>query len=343
MTAPTITMRPRVSAVVAAAVGAAALGAAPAEAAFPGANGRIVLQRPAGEQMDLHTVLPDGSDERPLRATRRFEEEATWSPDGRRVAFAQSPPSGFPTEVWTTDAAGGDLRRVTAFGSIATAPSWLPSGDRLAFFTTRDFPAPGDDGPPPPAELYTVGVDGSAPQRLTRDRRVQTDPVYSPDGRTVAYDQWREVRGRPGVFDMAIHLRDGDGSNPRPLTRLTGARDTYNPTWSPDGRSIVFEVARPRPGRDGGERQSDLAIIGADGSGERLLTDTRALESNPAFSPDGRLVAFTSDRHRRRGPRERGGRHFELYTMAVDGTRVTRLTRNRVPDLKPNWQPLPVR
>ncbi len=147
----------------------------------------------------------------------------------------------------------------------------------------------------------------------------------------------------PASSTWAIHLRDADGSNPRPLTRLTGARDTFNATWWPEGRSIAFEVGGPRPGRDGGERQSDLAIISADGSGERLLTSTRALETNPAFSPDGRLIAFTSDRHRRRGPRERGGRHFELYTMAVDGTRVTRLTRNRVPDLKPNWQPLPVR
>ncbi|WP_205697559.1 PD40 domain-containing protein [Conexibacter sp. SYSU D00693] len=333
--------RPAAAVVVGATLAAVGLVAGPAEAAFPGANGRLVVQRPAGEHLDLHTIAPDGSDERALRTTARIEEEATWSPDGRRLAFAQSPPSGFPTEIWTMDAEGGDLRRVTRFGSIATAPSWLPSGERLLFFTTRDFPAPKPDGPPPPAELYAAGTDGSALQRLTRDRRIQTDPVVSPDGTTIAYDQWRAVPGRPGQYDMAIHLRDVDGTHPRPLTRHSSVRDTFNASWSPDGRFIVFEVARARPGHVGGERQSDLAIVRADGTGERRLTFSDAFETNPVWSPDGRSIAFTSDLHRKRGRRVPGGADFELYTIAVDGIQLRRLTRNRVPDLKPNWQPLP--
>jgi TolB protein len=159
---------------------------------------------------------------------------------------------------------------------------------------------------------------------MTRDRRIQTDPVFSPDGRTIAYDQWRAVPGRPGVLGMAIHLMDADGSSRRPLTRLSSVRDTFNASWSPDGRQIVFEVVRARPGTRGGDRQADLAIINADGTGERRLTFSDALETNPAWSPDGRLIAFTSDLHQKRGRREPGGSRLELYTMAVDGTQVTR-------------------
>ena len=331
----------RTPAAVTAALTAAALGAAPAGAAFPGTNGKLVFQRPAGDHLDLFTIQPDGSGERSIRSTRRIEEDASWSPDGRRIAFSLSAPSGFPTEVWTVDEHGGDARRVTTFRSVSMSASWAPGGDRLAFFTLKDFAPPREDQPPPPSELYTIGVGGESPRRLTRDRRVQTDPVFSPDGRTIAYDQWRAVPGQPGVFDMAIYLRDADGTNPRPLTRLSSARDTFNASWSPDGRSIVFEVARPRPGNKGGQRQSDLSIIGADGRGERRLTFSDALETNPVWSPDGRLIGFTSDLHQRRGRRERSGPSFELYTMAVDGTQVTRITRNRVPDLSPNWQPLP--
>jgi Tol biopolymer transport system component len=57
------------------------------------------------------------------------------------------------------------------------------------------------------------------------------------------------------------------------------------------------------------------------------------------WSPDGRLIAFTSDLHQARHAHD--VRTYELYTVAVDGSQVTRLTRNRLPDLKPTWQPLP--
>ena len=73
----------------------------------------------------------------------------------------------------------------------------------------------------------------------------------------------------------------------------------------------------------------------------RRLTRTPALETNPVWSPDGRRIAFTSDRHVKRGERERWGRDFELYLMRVNGARIRRLTRNSVPDLVPDWQPIP--
>ena len=325
---------------IVAAIGAAAavVAAAPAQATFPGANGKLVVQRPAGNQFDLYTLSPDGSDERRILGTRRYEEEARWSPDGQRLAFASSPPSGFPTEIRTVDALGGDAQRVTAFGSVSTAPSWAPDGARLAFFTLKDFKPPSPDRPPPPAELYSIGTDGSGPQRLTRDRQIQTDPVYSPDGQTIAYDQWRAVKGRPGVYDMALMLSDADGSNPRHLTRFSGRRDTFNASWSPDGGLIAFEVASRRPGDK--ERQSDLAVITPDGTGERRLTSTRSLETSPVWSPDGTQIAFTGDRHQRQGRRERNGRRFELYAMQADGSGVRRITHNRVADVSPDWQPL---
>jgi Tol biopolymer transport system component len=330
----------RIRTAVAAAAAVSAVIAAPVQATFPGANGKLVLTRVAGNQLDLVTLGADGTGEKKIRSDRRrIEEAATWSPDGRRIAFALSAPKGHPTEVVTVDENGGDLRRVTRFGSVATEPNWSPAGDRLVFFSDRGAGKPVHGGPPP-AELYTVGTDGSALKRMTSDRQIQTDPVWSPDGRTIAYAQWRAVRGQRGVFDMAIFLRDADGSNPRPLTRFSARRDTTTPSWSPDGRSIVFAVAHRIPGSSSPGRQSDLAVINADGTGERMLTRTPAFESNPVWSPDGRLIAFTSDHHVRSGPEPRV-EQFELYTMAADGTAITRLTRNRTADLMPDWQPLP--
>jgi TolB protein len=319
---------------------AATAGAAPARASFPGANGKLVVQRPAGKQMDVWTVAADGSGEHRILGTRRFEEEAKWSPDGKRLAFALSPASGFPTNIWTVNASGGDARQVTDFSSISTAPAWAADGGRIGFFTLKDFAPPSEDKPPPPAELYSIGADGKQLRRLTHDRLIQTDIAYSPDGKWIAYDQWRPVKSLPGVYDMALMVSRPDGSKPRELTHITGSRDTFNASWSPDGESVVFEIAAPfKQGEK--QRESDLGVIRRDGTHERRLTRTRALEYQPTWSPDGERIAFVGDLHRRKGPHERGGRDAELYTMAVDGSDIRRVTHNEVPDLAPDWQPLP--
>jgi Tol biopolymer transport system component len=135
-----------------------------------------------------------------------------------------------------------------------------------------------------------------------------------------------------------------DGTNQRPLLGFSAKRDIASFDWSPDGKRLVLEIASASPsGRKPGSRQSDLALVNADGTGLTRLTRTAALETNPVFSPDGRSIAFTSDRHVRRGQPERNGPESELYTMRVDGTHVRRLTHNDVPDLHPNWQPLVTR
>jgi Tol biopolymer transport system component len=316
--------------------------AAPAQATFPGKNGVLVVQRPVGKQVDLFTVqVPDGTTHR-LTRTSAWEERAEWSPDGRRLVFARSAPSGDPTEIATMDALGGDLRVLTGFKSSSSAPTWSPDG-RIAYFSLRDFPAPkSENDPPPPSELYSMTQDGGDQQRLTRDRTIQTDPEWSPDGSTIAYSQWYAVKGQPGVFDLGLSLMNRDGSNQRALLGQSARRDIVTQNWSPDGRRLVFEIATGTPsGRIRGDRQSDIGVVNADGTGLRMLTRTHALETHPIWSPDGTLIAFTSDRHARGKRLERLGPAFEVYTMRPDGTDVRRVTHNRVPDLHPDWQPLP--
>jgi TolB protein len=335
-------MNRRILVAVGVAAAAALTAAAPAaRATFPGANGRIVFERDNGRQTDLFTVLPDGTGLTRLTRTRASEEKPEWSPDGARIAFGASTPSGSRGEIVTIAADGSDRRAVTRFGSISAAPSWAPGG-RIAFFTVRDFaPASGDEAPPP-AEVYTSNADGTSPARLTRDRRIQTDPEWSPDGTTITYSQWCAVRGQPGVFDLGVAAMNADGTHRRVILPCQARRDIASFNWSPDGTRLVLEIATGRPsGRTPRTRQSDLAIVNADGSGLRRLTRTAALETNPVWSPDGQLIAFTSDRASTARRQERNGRAFDLYTMRADGTAIRRLTSNGAGDLHPDWQRLP--
>ncbi|CAN5291463.1 hypothetical protein BH20ACT16_BH20ACT16_12670 [soil metagenome] len=333
-------MMNRLPVVLATAVALAA--AAPASATFPGTNGRLVFERPIGKQVDVFTIRPDGGGLKRILGAPVIEEEAQWSADGSRIAFARSAKGGYPTEVWTADANGGALRRLTRHKDIATSPAWTPDS-RIVYFTTKDFPPPSSpDKPPPPSELYSMSADGTDQRRLTNDRVIQVDPAVSPADGRVVFTQFQAVKGQPGVFDLGLLSFAADGSDVRTVAPFSALRDAFVPSWSPDGRQIVFEIISASPhGRGGFGRQSDLAVLDVASGAVRRLTRTAASETNPAWSPDGQLIAFTSDRHKLRGRLERHGPDFELYVMRADGSAIRRITRNKVPDLRPDWQALP--
>ena len=108
---------------------------------------------------------------------------------------------------------------------------------------------------------------------------------------------------------------------PRAAVDATLARDGA-PNWAPDGRSLVFisEIDK---------QPADIYVMAADGSRRRRLTTTPAIDSNPAFSPDGTKVAFESDRDG----------NFEIYVMDASGANVRRLTNDPASDLSPAWSP----
>ena len=305
--------------------------AIPAGATPPGTDGSILFERPTPDGSDLFTVNDDGSALARLTSRQGAEGDASWSGDGSKVAFAYAAnPEEGPYEIWVVNADGSGLERLTRHHGFSIAPSWSPDGSKIVYATTA--------GTDELLRLYVMNADGSGKERLTNNRkRDYSDPSWSSDGDTIAFAILKPGDS-PRGFDSSLASVDAnDGGHFRRLSRA-GGPDELNPNWSPDSSTIAYERNRRFP-----VRQSDIALMDADGSGKQRITATRVHETNPSFAPDGARIAFTSNRDRPNlSDGERLGRGFEIYTMALNGADIVRLTNNRRRDLFPDWQPLPV-
>jgi len=263
----------------------------------------------------LAVLLPLGSDAATTRAGR--------------IAFTLDR-DGF-TSLYTIRPDGKGLRRLTAPHVLSatggdSGPAWAPDGKHLVF--ARDLPHYGADH----VELYVVRYDGNFARRLSRNAYFDLEPAWSPDGRRIAYVR---VTSFDGALNAGLAQVGLNGLTVKPLT--AGPRD-LTPSFAPDGSQLVF-ARLPRPGAPLEDAQ--LYLVEKGGANVRPLGSTPVAGWQPAWSPDGKRIAFVSFRDHNGQSCGSGDclPNGELYVVGTDGSGLTRLTRSTADDQHPTWSP----
>jgi dipeptidyl aminopeptidase/acylaminoacyl peptidase len=213
--------------------------------------------------------------------------EPRLSPDGRRVAYVVNridrDENGYRSAIWVAPLDGSDESRQFTSGRRGDGlPRWSPDGRWLAFVSNRDGEEKEAHG-----ELYVVPADGGEPRRLTEGKEGVESIAWSPDSSRIAFA--RRVR------DEAYEEDDDDRRRaPRRFTRLFYKLDSVG--WT-------------------GDRRRHLFVVGLDGGDERQLTDGDCEDDEPAWSPDGSRIVFSS----MRGDRWDVELAAALYELEVDG------------------------
>lgn len=266
----------------------------------------------------------------------REVHDAQISPDARFVAYtvtsstlAEDKPE---SRIWMVPAAGGEAIALTAEHTSSNNPRWSPDGKFIAFLSQRKD----DDHPDAKTQVYLLNRLGGEAERLTETIQDVDDFAWSPDSRRLvlvlrdpapeeleagARENKEQLEGyttskkaktqRPWVVDRLLFKSDTVGYLDRrrahlyvfdlaskSLTQITsGDFDDANPAWSPDGKFLAFDSNRSKPDPDT-TYDTNIWVVAADNTdkGAHLtqVTTNPGADTNPAWSPDGKFLAYTT-------------------------------------------------
>jgi len=240
--------------------------------------------------------------------------QPSWSPNGKRIAFWFMPPSAGRSDIATISRDGGEVEVITKDASTNWNPVWSPDGKFLYFASDRSGNM----------SFWRVAIDEQTGKALSEAEAVSTPSnfnrhlSFSANGRRMIYVQTAQQANIQGLkFDQHTEKIAGE-----PFWITRGDRHIVRPELSPDGSRFVMRISR--------RTQDDIVVVSRDGSQWRDLTNDKFFDRYPRWSPDGKRIAFTSDR---------GGR-YEIWVLDADTGNLRQLTFNTPGDTTfPLWSP----
>ena len=250
--------------------------------------------------------------------------------DGSEVAYVvrgrDAHRNLYSSQIWVVAASGGPGQPLAAPHDSDAYPRWSPNGRVLAFLSQRGGTA----------QIYLVSTPDAAPRKLTDSPTDIIDFKWSPDGRYIGYlatdtNPEREAKrrqgddariGGEGYTPTLLHILPAGGGAARTLPAST--RHLLSFDWAPDGSKVVYAVQKSPQGRDA--FHVDIYESEVSSGRETPLVVQPGQDLAPAYSADGRYVAFYSQRgvlsyfgERQVGVISSGGGDIRYVTEHLDG------------------------
>lgn len=236
----------------------------------PDGKEMIYIMVIAGREQLMRRAV-DGSHVEQITSDAADHEDPAWSPDGKHVAFVLIKDGREQIHIMNPD--GSAAAPLTPADVKTIHPSWSRDSRSVAYCSDDDLKPPQKNT----SEIYSIDLETRKIKTLVSGG-VNTFPVWSPDGRKLAF------RRMIGETNSEVFVANADGSDPHNITN-NPAFDGW-PAWSPDGTRIAFASNR-------GNQNYQIYTMNPDGADVRLIAATEGRGTAPRWSPDGRAIYYT--------------------------------------------------
>jgi len=259
--------------------------------------------------------------------------EAYWSPDGKRLIFQSTRDKLQCDQEFIMNADGSDQHLVSTGKGRTTCGYFLADNKHIIYASTHEA---GDPCPPdvdrskgylwavyPTYVIYLATDDGKIVKKLA------SAPGYNAEG-TVNWKNGKIVYTSMQSHDLDLWTMDSDGSHKKQITKADGYDG--GAVFSRDGKQLVWRANHPTSPQGLQQYRTllsenltspmkmELYISDADGKNIKQITDFGCASFAPTFTPDGKKILFSSNKH------DCDGRRFELYLINTDGTGLEQIT-----------------
>jgi TolB protein len=252
---------------------------------------------------ELYVVDYDGYGPKRVTVNGTPNILASWSPDGRKLAYVSYRQDRNP-DIYVASIYEGRSDNLTKGQGQSFAPSWSPDGSKIAYASNRRGSM----------DIWVANADGSGSRRLSQTTASDTAPFWSPTGQEIVFTSSRT--GAPQIYVM-----DSEGLNVRRLSRVGNYNDA--PAWNPSKQFPEIAYTSRLEGN------FEIAVMSVDGSGVRQVSEGRGSCEYPSWAPSGRHLVFAC---------QRGGT-WQLVVTDRLGAKARTLNVGPGNNVYPDWGP----